>query len=83
MAAAPATAMPGGLGTRYRFRCRSSRHTCEAPWESWSLRQTQGGSSELALRASFFQLYHQRAGTLERMLLIGHEDVLIFRRAAR
>jgi len=39
--------------------------------------------SELALRASFFQLYHQRAGTIERMLLIGHEDVLIFRRAAR
>jgi tRNA G10 N-methylase Trm11 len=37
----------------------------------------------LALRASFFQLYHQRAGTIERMLLIGHEDVLIFRRAAR
>lgn len=35
----------------------------------------------LALRASFFQLYHQRAGTIERMLLIGHEDVLIFRRA--
>lgn len=39
--------------------------------------------SGLALRASFFQLYHQRAGTIERMLLIGHEDVLIFRRAAR
>jgi tRNA G10 N-methylase Trm11 len=37
----------------------------------------------LALRASFFQLYHQRAGTIERMLLIGHEDVLIFRRADR
>jgi tRNA G10 N-methylase Trm11 len=37
----------------------------------------------LALRASFFQLYHQRAGTIERMLLIGHEDVLIFRRATR
>ena len=37
----------------------------------------------LALRASFFQLYHQRAGTIERMLLIGHEDVLIFRGAAR
>jgi tRNA G10 N-methylase Trm11 len=35
---------------------------------------------ELALRASFFQLYHQRAGTIERMLLIGHEDVLVFRR---
>jgi len=38
---------------------------------------------ELALRASFFQLYHQRAGTIERMLLIGHEDVLVFSRAAR
>ena len=37
----------------------------------------------LALRASFFQLYHQRAGTIERMLLIGHEDVLVFSRAAR
>jgi tRNA G10 N-methylase Trm11 len=39
--------------------------------------------SGLALRASFFQLYHQRAGTIERMLLIGHEDVLIFGRATR
>jgi hypothetical protein len=39
--------------------------------------------NRLALRASFFQLYHQRAGTIERMLLIGHEDVLIFRRGAR
>lgn len=37
---------------------------------------------ELALRASFFQLYHQRAGTIDRMLLIGHEDVLVFRRKA-
>jgi tRNA G10 N-methylase Trm11 len=37
----------------------------------------------LALRTSFFQLYHQRAGTIERMLLIGHEDVLVFTRAAR
>jgi hypothetical protein len=41
----------------------------------WGLR-----NSELTLRASFFQLYHQRAGTIERMLLIGHEDVLVFRR---
>ena len=39
--------------------------------------------SELALRASFFQLYHQRARTIERMLLIGHEDVLVFRREQR
>jgi 23S rRNA G2445 N2-methylase RlmL len=38
---------------------------------------------ELALRASFFQLYHQRAGTIERMLLIGHEDVLVFTRTPR
>ncbi len=37
--------------------------------------------SGLALRASFFQLYHQRARTIERMLLIGHEDVLVFSRA--
>ena len=37
-------------------------------------------NNELALRASFFQLYHQRAGTIERMLLIGHEDVLVFKR---
>ena len=37
-------------------------------------------NSELTLRASFFQLYHQRAGTIERMLLIGHEDVLVFKR---
>jgi tRNA G10 N-methylase Trm11 len=37
-------------------------------------------NSELALRASFFQLYHQRAGTIDRMLLIGHEDVLVFKR---
>jgi hypothetical protein len=29
-------------------------------------------------RASFFQLHHQRAGTIERMLLIAHEDVLVF-----
>lgn len=36
--------------------------------------------SGLALRASFFQLYHQRAGTIERMLLIAHEDVLVFKR---
>jgi tRNA G10 N-methylase Trm11 len=34
----------------------------------------------LALRASFFQLYHQRAGTIDRMLLIAHEDVLVFAR---
>ena len=35
---------------------------------------------ELTLRASFFQLYHQRAGTFPNMLLIGHEDVLVFKK---
>jgi modification methylase len=34
--------------------------------------------SELVPRASFFQLHHQRAGKIERMLLIAHEDVLVF-----
>jgi tRNA G10 N-methylase Trm11 len=29
-------------------------------------------------RASFFQLHHQRKGVIERMLLIAHEDVLVF-----
>jgi SAM-dependent methyltransferase len=37
--------------------------------------------SELVPRASFFQLYHQRAGTIPNMLLIAHEDVLVFTRA--
>lgn len=37
-------------------------------------------ASELVPRASFFQLYHQRAGTIPNMLLIAHEDVLVFRR---
>ncbi|MDE3070489.1 MAG: site-specific DNA-methyltransferase [Acidobacteriota bacterium] len=32
----------------------------------------------LVPRASFFQLYHQKAGTIERMLLIAHEDALVF-----
>jgi modification methylase len=35
---------------------------------------------ELASRASFFQLNHQRRRTVERMLLIAHEDVLVFTR---
>jgi modification methylase len=38
---------------------------------------------ELVPRASFFQLYHQRAGTIPNMLLIAHEDVLVFTRATR
>jgi hypothetical protein len=36
---------------------------------------------DLVPRASFFQLYHQRAGTIPKMLLIAHEDVLVFTRA--
>jgi DNA modification methylase len=32
-------------------------------------------------RASFFQIQHQRSGTFPRMLIIAHEDVLIFERA--
>jgi modification methylase len=35
----------------------------------------------LVPRASFFQLYHQRKGAIERMLLIAHEDVLCFQLA--
>jgi DNA modification methylase len=31
-------------------------------------------------RASFFQIRHQRSGAFPRMLIIAHEDVLIFRR---
>ena len=34
---------------------------------------------ELVPRASFFQLHHQRKGVIERMLLIAHEDVLVFK----
>jgi DNA modification methylase len=34
--------------------------------------------SELVPRASFFQLQKQRSGTTPRMLLIAHEDVLVF-----
>ena len=34
----------------------------------------------LVPRASFFQLNHQRRSTFERMLLIAHEDVLVFTR---
>jgi hypothetical protein len=30
-------------------------------------------------RASFFQIQHQRSGTFPRMLIIAHEDVLIFK----
>jgi hypothetical protein len=34
--------------------------------------------SDLVPRPSFFQLQRQRAGTTPRMLLIAHEDVLVF-----
>ena len=33
---------------------------------------------ELVSRSSFFQIQHQRAGAIPRMLLIAHEDVLVF-----
>ena len=33
---------------------------------------------ELVPRTSFFQLQHQRTGAIPRMLLIAHEDVLVF-----
>ena len=33
----------------------------------------------LVSRPSFFQLRHQRGGTIPRMLLIAHEDILVFR----
>jgi modification methylase len=36
--------------------------------------------AELVPRASFFQLQKQRSGAIPRMLLIAHEDVLVFRR---
>jgi SAM-dependent methyltransferase len=32
-------------------------------------------------RASFFQINHQRKGAIARMLIIAHEDVLVFQRA--
>jgi tRNA G10 N-methylase Trm11 len=38
---------------------------------------------ELVPRASFFQIRHQRSGTFPRMLLIAHEDVLVFTPARR
>jgi modification methylase len=38
---------------------------------------------QLVPRASFFQLRHQRTGTIPRMLLIAHEDVLVFRKTTR
>ena len=34
--------------------------------------------SELVPRTSFFQIQHQRTGAIPRMLLIAHEDVLVF-----
>jgi tRNA G10 N-methylase Trm11 len=38
---------------------------------------------ELVPRASFFQLQKQRCGNAPRMLLIAHEDVLVFRKPKR
>lgn len=37
-------------------------------------------ADRLVPRASFFQLRHQRSGAIPRMLLIAHEDVLVFSR---
>jgi hypothetical protein len=37
--------------------------------------------SRLVPRASFFQIHHQRSGAFPRMLIIAHEDVLVFRPA--
>lgn len=37
-------------------------------------------AEELVPRASFFQMQRQRSGAIPRMLLISHEDVLVFRR---
>jgi tRNA G10 N-methylase Trm11 len=39
--------------------------------------------AELIPRASFFQLQKQRCGATPRMLLIAHEDVLVFRKPKR
>jgi modification methylase len=36
--------------------------------------------SEFVSRTSFFQIQHQRRGAIPRMLLIAHEDVLVFTR---
>ena len=36
--------------------------------------------SEFVSRTSFFQIQHQRKGAIPRMLLIAHEDVLVFQR---
>jgi len=40
-------------------------------------------ASELVPRASFFQLQKQRSGATARMLLIAHEDVLVFHKPTR
>ena len=39
--------------------------------------------NELVSRTSFFQIQHQRKGAIPRMLLIAHEDVLVFTRDDR
>src|SRR5262249_27745556 len=36
--------------------------------------------AELVPRPSFFQMHQQRTGAISRMLLIAHEDVLVFRK---
>jgi modification methylase len=38
--------------------------------------------SQLVSRTSFFQIQHQRSGAIPRMLLIAHEDVLVFTKTA-
>jgi hypothetical protein len=40
-------------------------------------------ASDLVSRTSFFQIQHQRKGAIPRMLLIAHEDVLVFTRDDR
>jgi tRNA G10 N-methylase Trm11 len=39
-------------------------------------------ANTLVPRTSFFQIQHQRRGSIPRMLLIAHEDVLVFTRGA-
>jgi len=39
--------------------------------------------TDLVPRASFFQIRHQRSGAFPRMLIIAHEDVLVFRPTRR
>src|SRR5207245_10537864 len=39
--------------------------------------------TDLVPRASFFQISHQRSGAFPRMLIIAHEDVLVFKPTRR